>query len=203
MRKVTTLLTALALALTFGAWATLHAAEKTSGGTQIGQTAPNFTLKDQSGKDVKLADYKGKIVVLEWFNDGCPFVQEHYKQQTFVKMNEKYSGKGVVHLAIHSADSSTTADDKAFAEKYKLAYPILSDDGTVSAAYGARSTPHMFIINKDGKLVYKGAIDNDPDGEKPDAERVNYVNKALDELLAGKPVSTPETKSYGCGVHTK
>lgn len=192
---------AAALLLVAGAWATLKAADKSAtSGVAIGQAAPNFTAKDQNGKDVSLSDYKGKIIVLEWMNPECPFVQRHYEERTFTKLDEKYASKGVAHIAINSTDEATAAIDKKFADAHGVKYPIVADvHGKIAKEYGAKSTPHLFVIGKDGKLAYKGAIDNDPDGEKKD--RINYVAKALDELLAGKPVSTPETKSYGCGVH--
>src|SRR4051812_21384658 len=210
-RKTLPLLTltvvAAALLIAVGAGARAEDEKKADGspdGARVGQPAPDFALKDQDGKDVKLADYKGKIVVIHWFNADCPFVQDHYKQKTFAKLGEKYGDKGVVQLAIDSSEDASAAADKKFADANGVKYPILVDaGGKVAKAYQAKTTPHMFVIDKDGKVVYKGAIDNDPDTEKPEKDRVNYVAKALDEILAGKPVSTPETKSYGCGVHYK
>jgi peroxiredoxin len=204
MRRTTSVLTigAAALVLVAGAWATLRAAGQAApaSGVAIGQAAPSFSAKDQNGKDVSLSDFKGKIIVLEWMNPDCPFVQRHYDEKTFVKLDQQYASKGVAHIAINSTDEATAAVDKKFADEHGVKYPILADvHGKIAKAYGAKSTPHLFVIGKDGQLAYKGAIDNDPDGEKKD--RINYVAKALDELLAGKPVSTPETKSYGCGVH--
>lgn len=173
------------------------AADKAS----IGKAAPAFSLQDQNGKTVSLADNKGKIVVLEWFNNDCPYVVRHYeKDKTMSTLSEKYSSKDVVWLAINSTDGKKGDDNKKIAESWSIKYPVLSDsDGSVGKAYGAKTTPHMFIIDKDGNLAYAGGIDNDPDGKLGD-KRVNYVEKALDELLAGKPVSEPQTKQYGCGV---
>ena len=112
---------------------------------------------------------------------------------------DKYKSKDVVWLAINSSSSATNEIDKKTVETFSLSYPVLNDSaGSVGRAYGAKTTPHMFIIDKEGKLAYKGGIDNDPQGTK--ANRTNYVAQALDELLAGKPVSTPETKPYGCSV---
>lgn len=165
-----------------------------------GSAAPDFSLMDQNGKKVSLSDYKGKIVVLEWFNEGCPYVQRHYKNGEMNTLAGKYAAKDVVWLAINTNSKKKAEDNKKIAESWKMDRPILLDgDGQVAKAYHAKTTPHMFIINTDGKVVYSGAIDNDPDNKKGD-KRVNYVAKALDELLAGKTVSEPETKPYGCGV---
>jgi len=166
-----------------------------------GDAAPAFSLQDQNGKTVSLADFKGKTVVLEWFNNDCPFVQRHYKEKTMNETADKYKDKDVVWLAIDSNDGNKPSDNKSAADTLGVNHPILADtDGKVGHAFGAESTPHMFIIDKDGKIAYQGGIDNDRDGDKGSA-RVNYVAKALDELLAGKPVSEPETAHYGCGVH--
>lgn len=167
---------------------------------RIGAAAAAFTLKDQNGKTRSLDQYKGKILVLEWTNPNCPFVQRHYHNKTMVNLYNQYHGRGVEWLAINSTDGSTVAEDQSWAKTNRMPYPLLDDHtGKVGKAYGAKTTPDMFIINKDGKLVYEGAIDNDPDGDKQTG-RVNYVARALDELLSGKHVSTPQTKSYGCHV---
>lgn len=167
---------------------------------KVGEAAPGFELKDSNGKAVKLSDYRGKIIVLEWTNPACPFVQRHYEQHTMTNLASEYKDKGVVWLAINSGSNDGLAVNKAWAAKNHLAYPVLDDSkGTVGKAYGAKSTPDMFIIDREGRLAYAGGIDNDPEGDNP--HRVNYVKKALDELLAGQSVSTPVTKSYGCGVH--
>jgi len=166
----------------------------------VGQPAPLFSLQDQDGKTVSLADQAGKIVVLEWVNPNCPFVQRHYTAKTFQTMVNEYSGKGVVYLAINTTHDATNAFNKEWIAKNSLSYPILNDaDGVVGHAYDAKTTPEMFIIGRHGKLLYKGGIDNDKDGDKG-AGKINYVSKALDEILAGKAVSTPETASYGCSV---
>jgi peroxiredoxin len=171
---------------------------------KLGKKAPDFTLKDHNGKEVKLADYKGKTVVLEWINPGCPYVKRHYEAGTMVNLAKEHAKGGeVVWLALNSSDGAKAADMKAFAEKNKLPYPILMDsDGKVGKAYGAKTTPHMFIIDKEGNLAYTGGIDNDEDGEKS-SDRQEYVKSALDELKAGKAVSVAETKSYGCGIKYK
>ena len=167
----------------------------------IGSTAPAFTLQDQNGNSVSLSDYAGKIVALEWFNENCPIVQRHYKAGDISATANKYAADGVVWLAINSTHDNTDASNKVAAAAWNMNRPILSDaSGTVGHAYGATNTPEIFIIGKDGKVAYEGAIDNDPQGDKS-SDKVNYPAKALDEILAGKTVSEPVTKPYGCTVH--
>ena len=160
----------------------------------------DFMLTDHNGKQVKLSDYAGKTVVLEWLNYDCPFVKPHYEARTFANLAKKYSGKGVVWLTVNSTEYATGRTNKAWAEKYNLARPILDDRaGKVGRLFGATNTPHMFILDTAGKIVYDGAIDNAPLG-KVEGEYVNYVDKALAELTAGKSVSLAKTKAYGCTV---
>jgi peroxiredoxin len=197
-RKV--LIVTLAAAVMVLCYASLRAADQS--GVKIGGAVPQFTLKDQNGGPVKLSDYKGKIIVLEWTNPDCPFVQRHYEQHTMTNLAREYKDKGVVWLAINSSQGNNVKTNNEWATKNNLSYPILDDSpGEVAGEYRAKTTPDMFIVNKDGTLVYEGGIDNDPDGDN--THRVNYVQKALNEMLAGKSVSTPVTKSYGCGVHYK
>jgi len=168
--------------------------------------APDFTLKNYDGKEVKLADYKGKIIVLEWFNQECPFVQYHYEKKSTMKdLAAKFKDKNVVWLAINSTSHQETEKNKKYAETYKIPYPILDDrPGKVGKAYRATNTPHMFIINTDGNIVYNGAIDNAPLGRVPkDKKLINYVDKALKELTSDKTVSIAKTKPYGCTVKYK
>ena len=176
-------------------------ADKNSGAA-IGQPAPTFSLHDQDGKTVSLDDYKGKIVVLEWFNNGCPYVVRHYeKLNSMNSLAKKYAEQGVAWVAINSTRNKSEADNKQAAQAWHIDRPILADTTTeVAKSYGAKTTPHMFIIDKQGKIAYEGAIDNDPDGNKG-ADKINYVDKALTELSTGSSVSVPETRSYGCGVH--
>jgi peroxiredoxin len=165
--------------------------------------APDFTLTNFDGKKVSLSDYKGKIVVLEWFNDECPFVRYHYEKVTTMNnIAGRYKDKNVVFLAINSTGHQELAATRKFVEDFKVVHPILDDSaGTVGKAYGAKTALHMFIIGADGFVVYNGAIDNAPMGNIPKGEKlVNYVEKALDELAAGKSVSISETKPYGCSV---
>lgn len=184
------------------------APDKASAKAEIGKAAPDFTLKDLNGKEVKLASFKGKTVVLEWFNPGCPFVKKSHSVGSLVDTAKRHAKNGVVWLAINSGAPGKQGNELALnteaAKTWSLEHPILRDEsGTVGKAYGATNTPHMFIIDKKGNLVYAGAIDNSPDGEGKSAEGgrlVNYVDAALAELAAGKPVTTSTTKAYGCGV---
>ena len=204
MRKLvlTTIVAALALTITL-AYAADDAAKKAA----IGQPAPAFSLQDTSGKTINLSDYTGKIVVLEWVNPDCPFVQRHYNLKTMTSLAEKNKDKGVVWLGIAPGGTANADKLAKFASSENVNHPILLDpDGTVGHAYGAKTTPHMFIIDKEGKLAYAGGIDDQPN-ENPNAPlkdgTVNYVEKALSELEAGQSVSQAETKSYGCSVKYK
>ena len=179
------------------------AAPQNEGGpaAAVGQPAPNFELKDIYGKPFSPAEFKGKIVVLEWFNRNCPFVQGRHSDATMQKTYAKYAGKGVIWLAIDSTATAKPEDDRVFAAEQQVACPILMDpDGRAARAYGAKSTPHMFVIDRTGKLAYSGAIDDDPGGQKPKKEVINHVAAAIDDLLANKPVATSKTTPYGCGV---
>ncbi len=209
MRKVlipAAALLAVALVLSTRAIADHHEGDKHKGDkaakATIGKMAPDFSLQDQDGKTVKLSDHKGKVVVLEMFNQGCPYVVRHYKTKTMTNTADKYKGQDVVWLAINPTSGKTAEDNKTTAESWGITYPILSDTSTIVAQqYGAKTTPQMYIIDKEGKLVYNGAIDDDSSADGAEGDKAtNYVAKALDEVLAGKPVSTPETKPYGCGV---
>lgn len=194
-----------ALAVGVAAFTSPATAGSGSETAKVGSKAPDFTLTDASGQEQSLSSYtgKGQVVVLEWFNAGCPFVVRHHeKYDTMADLAAKYKGK-VTWLAINSSASGKEGFgmDQEAMKKWSIAYPILIDaDGGVGHMYGAKTTPHMFIIDAKGTLVYAGAIDNDPGDKKSPTEKVNYVAKALDEVLAGKPVTESETKSYGCSV---
>jgi peroxiredoxin len=165
--------------------------------------APDFTLKNYDGSEVKLADYKGKIIVLEWFNYECPFSRYNYDKTSAVNdLVNKYKDKNIVWLSINSTGHQETEKNKEFAEKNKVLHPILDDStGTIGKAYGAKTTPHIFIIDTAGNITYEGALDNAPLGKVPEGEKlVNYADKALEELTAGKSVTTATTKPYGCSV---
>ena len=173
-----------------------------------GAQAPDFTLNDTDGKPVHLADFKGKVVVLEWFNPECPFVRAAHTRGSLVSDAKLAQGKGIVWLSINSSapGKQGAGADKSRAGKATFAMSnavLLDEQGKVGRAYGATNTPHLFIIGKDQKLVYKGAIDNSPDGEggSPQGGKlVNYVDAALADLAAGRAVTTPSTKPYGCSV---
>lgn len=178
------------------------AAAPAAAGVAVGEMAPSFTLKDEAGNEVSLADFKGKVVVLEWLNPDCPFVVRHYKAGTMKNLATSYGAKGVVWLTINSTNYMDAEANAKFKAANQLPYPILVDqDGAVGHLYDAKTTPHMYIIDGAGKLVYVGAIDDDPRGgsEKP----ANYVAAALDEVLAGSAVTTAETTPYGCSVKYK
>ncbi|MCP4900739.1 MAG: redoxin domain-containing protein [bacterium] len=163
-------------------------------------SASDFTLEDTNGKEVSLSDFEGKVVVLEWVNPDCPYVKRHYEAGTMVDLANKYAGRDVVWLAVNSTNYMDAATSEKFRGGHDVPYPFLVDQpGTVGKSYLAATTPHMFVIDREGSVVYQGAIDDDPRGKKAD-EAVNYVAKALDELLAGKAVATSETKPYGCSV---
>jgi peroxiredoxin len=170
-----------------------------------GPTAPDFTLPDLEGKQVSLASFRGKTVVLEWFNPGCPFVRYSHGEGPLKDLARKYTSQGIVWLAINSGSpgkqgAGAELNRKARAE-WSMDYPILLDEkGQVGKAYDAKTTPHMFVIDPAGQLVYKGALDNAPLGKVPSEGHVNYVEKTLAALAAGKPVEVRETKSYGCSV---
>lgn len=166
----------------------------------IGAPAPTFSLEDQDGKKVSLSDFAGKIVVLEWTNPDCPFVKRHYAAKTMTTTANKYKDKDVVWLAINTTYYMGKDKYKEWIKANNISYPILDDhEGTIGRMYGAKTTPHMFIIGKDGKLVYQGGIDNDAGGDK-DNPVINYVDQALAELTASKAVSVAQTRPYGCSV---
>ena len=166
----------------------------------VGQPAPGFTLKDQDGAEVDLAKLHGKIVVLEWTNPDCPFAQRHAEAKTMSTLADRYRGKGVVWLGVDSTSYLDAARDRTWRSEHKLPYPVLDDHkGTVGTAYGAKTTPHMFVIDGTGTVVYEGAIDDDATGDKGKQAR-NYVAEALDDVTAGQPVKLAETKPYGCSV---
>jgi len=178
--------------------------------SEVGKAAPDFSLKDTDGKTHSLGDYEGKLVVLEWTNPGCPFVVGHYKNGNMPTLQEKYTAAGVVWLTVNSTNpdhrdylSAEALGKKFDSWKSHASANLLDEDGTVGRRYGAKSTPHLFIIDKNGKLAYAGAIDDDRSTGGGQDASVNYVANALDELLAGKPVSVKQTRQYGCGVKYK
>jgi peroxiredoxin len=168
----------------------------------VGQPAPAFSATDASGKPVSLADYKGKYVVLEWTNPDCPFVQKHYDSGNMPATQKQATAKGVAWLSIQTG-AAQGAELQAW-QKAKTAAPsatLLDADGKLARAYRAKTTPHMYIVDPQGMLVYAGAIDSKPTANPADVKgATNYVNQALAEALAGKPVSQASTQAYGCSV---
>jgi peroxiredoxin len=172
---------------------------------QVGDAAPAFTLKDAQGKTHSLADYKGKVVVLEWVNPNCPFSRRHAEEKTMSALAAKYASD-VVWLGVNSTnpqhrDFLKPAAHLDFNQKNSVAYPVLYDEsGQVGKAYDAKTTPHMFIIDPQGKIAYNGAIDDDPSGGKAAAQRANYVDGGLRAEKAGQDPDPATTKPYGCSV---
>jgi peroxiredoxin len=175
----------------------------------IGNPAPAIALSSSSGETVNLADYKGKTVVLEWINFDCPFVRKHYdKSNNMQSLQKKYTAKGVVWLSINSSAPGKQGHfdvaeiNKRLKAKGSAATAYLLDpDGEIGRAYGAQTTPHMYIIDAEGLVRYQGAIDSNSSANADTiADATNYVARGLDEILAGKAVSTSTTKSYGCSV---
>jgi peroxiredoxin len=174
----------------------------------VGQPAPPFTATDSNGKPESLADFKGKWVVLEWTNNDCPFVGKHYGSGNMQKLQKTYTGKGVTWLSVYSSGPGKEGYvDAARANaltKERSAAPsavLLDPQGTIGRLYGAKTTPHMFVIDPQGKIVYQGAIDDRPSTDLADVAKArNYVASALDEAMAGKPVTTASSAPYGCSV---
>jgi peroxiredoxin len=193
---------AAALGLTF------VAAGAAQANATVGQPAPAFSVKDTSGKAQSLADYKGRYVVLEWVNPGCPYVRKHYDSSNMQGTQKDAVAKGAVWLSVNS----TASDAGDYQPPAQLAgwmqsqgaaptATLMDVDGKLGRAYGARTTPHMYVIDPQGKLVYAGAIDSKPTANPADVKTAtNYVKQALDESLAGKPVSVATTRAYGCSV---
>jgi len=177
----------------------------------VGSAAPDFSLTDAKGKAHSLLQYKGKYVVLEWFNPECPFVKKHYGSGNMQKLQEEYTNKGVTWLTIDSSAPGTEGSLSADAAskvmtgwKTRQTALLLDPEGKAGRAYGAKNTPNMVVINPEGKIVYEGAIDSKATPNPADIPNsTNYVKVALDESLEGKPVTTSTTKPYGCSVKYK
>lgn len=173
-----------------------------------GDPAPDFTAKDTKGNTVSLSQLKGQYVVLEWTNNECPFVQKHYGSDNMQQLQKTYTGKGYRWYSIISSApgkqghvSAAGADELTASRNASPTGVILDESGAIGKAYDARTTPHMFIIDPQGKLVYMGGIDSIPSADKADiADATNYVKAAFDSIEAGKPVTTPVSQPYGCGV---
>jgi peroxiredoxin len=194
MKKTLTLLAAMALAATTFA-------------VEVGKPAPDFTGTDINGKTIKLSDYKGKIVVIESYNSDCPFCNNQYKTGATQDLQKELAAKGVVWLLVNSVNPKnfshrTPEQAKQEVAEKKIAATAWIDDssGALGHLYDMKTTPHVFVIAKDGTLVYDGAMDNQPDPSHDPRTANNYVRDAVDELLAGKPVTVSSTKPYGCAV---
>ena len=175
---------------------------------EVGQPAPDFSLKGADGKMHSLAGYKGKYVVLEWTNPNCPFVNKFYGSDTMQKLQKEETAKGVAWLRINSGapghdGSQTVADLSTYVKKNHVAatQSLIDPTGKVGHMYGARNTPQMFVIDTKGMLIYAGGIDNKPSTDPADiASATNYVTQSLDESMAGKPVTVANAPPYGCSV---
>src|SRR5262245_12770355 len=175
-------------------------------GAKIGEAAPAFTLKDSTGQERKLSDFKGKIVVLEWTNTECPVVQACYKNKVMVNAYQaaKAASKSVVWLAINSTYTTNPEKNNTWIKAQGIEYPILLDvDGAVGKLYDARRTPHMFVIDQQGILRYHGAIDNNENAMGDNKEVTNYVVNAVKQIAAGETVAPDHVKPYGCTVKYK
>jgi len=178
---------------------------------RVGDRAPTFTAVDSRGQQHSLAEYKNKFVVLEWHNQGCPYTRKHYDSGNMQKLQKLWTGKGVVWLTVISSAPGeqgyvTAAQENDYLQRMNAAptAALLDPNGDLGHLYGAKTTPHMFVINPQGQLVYEGAID---DKATPDVSDIsgatNYVTLALDQAMAGKPVTTTATRAYGCSVKYK
>lgn len=169
----------------------------------VGEAAPGFTLTDLDGQEHTLADHRGKVVVLEWINPNCPFSVRHAREKTMIDLADEHE---VVWMSINSTnpdhrDYLEPAEHQAYNDEHGIDYPVLYDlSGDVGRAYDAKTTPHMYIIDEDGTLLYDGAIDDDPAGRQKRAKRANYVDGGLEDHAQGGPVEPATTKPYGCSV---
>ena len=178
---------------------------------EIGKPAPDFSAVDSNGKSVKLSDYRGKTVVLEWTNDGCPYVKKHYASNNMQTLQKEEAAKGIVWLTIISSAPGSqgylTGDEANKLTETRGAAPsavVLDPEGAVGHLYDARTTPHMFIVNGEGALVYMGGIDDKATTDVEDIKTAkNYVRAALDDLAAGAPIENAVTRPYGCSVKYK
>jgi peroxiredoxin len=188
--------------------ATLPSAARAADVARVGQPAPDFTATDVHGKAVHLSDFTGKPVVLEWHNQGCPYVQKHYRSGNMQRLQHELTSDGAVWLTVISSapgkqGNVTAEQEDAYVAEQKAAPTdvVLDPDGTVGRLYGAKTTPHMFLVDAKGTLVYAGAIDDKPTTDLADvAGAKNYVEAAYREVKAGKPVTTSATAPYGCSV---
>ncbi|MBP1683152.1 MAG: Thiol-disulfide isomerase/thioredoxin domain protein [Ignavibacteriaceae bacterium] len=175
---------------------------------KLNESAPEFKLTDSNGSEHSLSDFKGKIVVLEWINYDCPFVKKHYDSKNMQSLQKKYTETDIIWLAICSSNKGKQGNfsveeiNKRTNERgAKFTAYLIDEDGTVGKMYGAKTTPHMYVIDKSGMLVYAGGIDDKASADVDDVEAAkNYVSSALDELLGGSKVSVQSSTPYGCSV---
>ncbi|HEY6251701.1 MAG TPA: redoxin domain-containing protein [Candidatus Angelobacter sp.] len=178
---------------------------------RVGEAAPDFTATDSNGKTHHLSDYKGKYVVLEWHNQGCPYTRKHYESGNMQHLQKEWTEKGVVWFTVISSAPGTqgyvtAGEENDYVKKMKASPTavLLDPDGNLGHLYAAKTTPHMYIINPAGVLIYNGAIDDHPTPDQADiATSRNYVSTALQEALSGKPISDAATRPYGCSVKYK
>lgn len=175
---------------------------------RVGEAAPDFTATDSNGQTHHLSDYRGKFVVLEWTNRGCPYTRKHYESGNMQRLQQEWTAKGVVWLTVLSSAPGKqgymdAGDENAYL-KQENAHPtaaLLDPTGALGHLFDAKTTPDMYVINPQGVLVYDGAIDDKPTTDVADIQGArNYLNEALDEAMSGKPVSDPVTRPYGCSV---
>jgi peroxiredoxin len=189
--------------------AVLAASAGVAGALPPGSAAPEFKGVDSNGVTHSLSEYRGKYVVLEWANRGCPYEQKHYKSGNMESLQKEWTAKGVVWLSILSDPPGeqgyvTPAEENDYLRTMHASptAALLDPTGTIGRLYDARTTPHMFVIDPAGKIVYQGAIDDKPTPDPASLKGAdNYVNDALNAAMAGKPVAVAVTKSYGCAVH--
>lgn len=198
---------AFARVLALAPWAIPLAAQAQAASAAVGQKAPDFSAMDTAGKMRKLSDFAGKLVVLEWTNPGCPFVRKHYSGNMQALQSE-FTGKGVVWLAINSTETAS-ADYLAPAQlaawmadqQARATATLLDASGAIGQRYGAKTTPHMYIISPQGLLVYAGSIDSIASARVDDIKAAtNYVRQGLHEALGGKPLSMASSRPYGCSI---
>jgi peroxiredoxin len=190
---------------------TLFAVNVAFAAAVVGQKAPEISLTDTTGKTVKLSDFKGKHVVLEWNNPGCPFVRKHYNTANMQTLQKEAASKGIVWLAVNSTEKShqdymtpAVLGKWMVEQKASPTATLMDEGGDAGKAYGARTTPHMYVVNPQGVLVYAGGIDSIPSSSVDDIKTAtNYVRQTMNEVAAGKPVSMPTTRAYGCSVKYK
>lgn len=200
MKKLTVSCLAFALVVLFGS--------PPASAVKVGEPAPAFTGTDNTGRTHALSDLKGKFVVLEWHNQGCPYVGKHYNSGNMQKLQREWTSKGVVWLTVVSSAPGqqghvTPEQSREYVQKQKAAPTavLLDASGEIGRKYDARTSPHMIVINAEGVVVYNGAIDDKPTTDVADvAGAANYVSAALTDAMANRPVATPSTQPYGCNV---